>query len=290
MAIHPVYDKERLKNILNFLEEVYPLMKGVVEPIASAELNLRARLQHNKLGGEFTIALQHANIIERSGNNTAKSFYKWIAGEPTAEMATNVLQAVRNEGARRTRNSHDKEKAPHTKKENSTMKRTVSLDPKKLQNIKEFLDDLYVLLKGVKTPVLVVSLHVKDKLQKRKLKGSTSKAIVDLGIVERTGGGANSFAYKWIAGKPTIEMAEQVYVRSKSISQEYNAKSLLKKAVVKTTNKDGSTRKPYTKNPEAKTSSVKLPSSKKEAWKEVAKKFIDLDDPESALAALNKLN
>jgi hypothetical protein len=293
----PVAEKERpiegatIEKYQNFLQLIY-------DGCSNGESIRKSQIREFAIKHGVASAAPYAVLSARLISVSAETgLCKWRDGEPSPSKDTAlrlIKQARIDQKDYRERKAKGELKSnpegagrkPGSKNKPTEILSTArKIKPEVTAKYKLLLDDVYAMLKGVKHPVLATKLNMRDKLNKYKLDSFTIKALTTLNIVERSGTSAHTFAYKWVTRKPTSDMAFSLHTEARRLQNSQQNEGRAEK--LKTA------RRPYKKSSEEKEKAIVAPSVKKQgnadAWKQVAHKAIDMDDPHLALLALNKM-
>lgn len=279
----PLIPSERKVDALYVvLKELYAMLSHG----ESMKINLGGMLERRQVPNWISRFIFDSELITKVGNHGPTVRYRWTdtSIEPTREIAVKIYTAMLD--AMRVKNLSNRTKTKMKKKSiASTESNKIGIAKvkqpdfatEKSARVLEFIKIIHEILKGSKTPITATNLRLREHAIKCKVGHSTLASLVPAGVLKRNGTHASNFAYKWIAGAPTKKLVEKILTQEKDFHINKNNKR---------------TDYPVTKGEEKiKKANVVAPATddKKELWKLVAKKAIDLDDPASALAALNKL-
>lgn len=264
---------EKMNRYHEFLEELYSLLKDG----GAVELKMKDLLRKHTVYGSGSVVLINSKIISKSGSNS-HSKWTWLDPKvkPTFELAKQFFTDC--DVALKEYQANYRKQNPQNNNMSKTDNRVFGVPTEdKLNRIKGFLDDMYTLMKGAKHPISSRSLKLNEQAEKYKLYASLQKVFRESDILEKHGDSPITMGYKWIGPKPSIKMAEELNFAESEYTRGMQQKTAK--------NKDGSTKS----NSFSSKHSSSSDGSKKDLYKQLAKKFIDLDDPEAALAALNKM-
>lgn len=267
--------KKKINSCLLFLQNVFKELSdgGPHEP------NLTFYLKKENLTWWYGAQLLKSNILEKK----AHGIYVWknLSEKPSLELAEKIydatLYSMRGYNNRTPKEKESKEEKPITNKPEEK-------DKIKIDNIKKFLDAIYPLMNGVETHIPSKKLKIQEQANKYNLYRHTILGLIATKTLSHIGNTNHNYAYKWIADAPTLKMAENILNAEKEIGRD--ARSRTNESEKKN---EISPREKYNKS-EKPSSDIPLKDvSKKHLWKDIAHKAIDMDDPELALKALNKL-
>lgn len=259
--------KEKIALHLQLLQDLYKaLSDGEFKTI-----NYKALLKKNKLNDWTVRAINKLNILEKSDHRN----FKWrdLSVKPSLQLATDVYEA-----SLQAMNKQDDLRSLNPKKKENSSQGVAAAETIKIQNIKKFLDAIYPLMEGVSEYIPTLKLNLLEQAQKYNLNRAVIYGMAASDLISVQGKRTHT-EYKWVGEKPSIPIAEQVLIHSKNYWKH-------KKAPIK---------KYKSRNKEEETETSKIApmyekgTSKKHLWKDIAHKAIDMDDPELALKALNKM-
>lgn len=258
--------KEAIKKHLKLLKILYhKLFKGIPQKInysEKVELSAKAGLSEWSMRPLTKIGILSVNN---------KFEYSWIdlKIKPSEKLAEKLYDAVRLMHINKTAEDN----------------KTPAKDTEKIKNILSCLNDFYNLMKDAPSGILTKDLRISEQAKKYKIDAFNlrivlvdSKIFKQVGLPVNDGHGGVS-AYSWTREKPSIEMATNVLKDIRAIYVQKNKEHTLNKKNAKNTEKREYNKKTTPKND----------SSKKHLWKDIAHRAIDMDDPELALKALNKM-
>lgn len=237
--------------------------------------------QKNKCSPWVGAAMIKMGLISRErqeGKNNYK--YTWLKKDvqPNLKLAQDIAKttlALSVESTNKVNKPHrsNTELVSKTKNPKSVF---TEKEKKRLSKIKLFLDNVYSRLGNSKKPISAKSLGLIKRAAKYKLDSKYSIGLQKAGIIEKTGDNINAL-YRWTSEKPSDEMAFMLLKEVRGLY--YDSDKRKRKTPLKFTDYGiGHLKK-----------SIEPPVEKAQLWKNLAKKFIDLDDPEGALKALDKL-
>lgn len=251
--------KKKINSYLLFLQNIFKELSDG-KPHQS---NMTFNLKKENLTWWYGAQLIKSNILEKKENGVY--IWKNLSEKPSLELAEQLYDTT----LERMRKYHN------SKEEKLILNKSEKKDKIKIDNIKKFLDSIYPLMQGITTPILAVKLRLREQALKFHLHQHFIAALVDANVLSRSGQKSES-SYKWEAGKPSLQMAEKIFLAEKKVGK-----------IARQTR--GVVRGKYNKKNENEVQSSK-DTSKKQLWKDIAHKAINMDDPELALKALNKLS
>lgn len=264
--------KKKINSCLLFLQNIFKeLSDGKPH-----EANLTFYSKKENLTWWYGAQLVRSGILEKKEN----FIYVWknLSKKPSLELAEKLYDDTLH-SMRGYRNNipPNKEKLVTNKFEKK--------DKIKIDNIKKFLDVIYPLMKGVEIHILAQKLKLQEQALKYKLRQNIIPSLIAIKTLSRVGNNNHNYAYKWMADAPTLKMAENVLSAEKEIGKAIRSR--------RNEREKKNERGPRGKYNKAEKPGSNIPlkdTSKKHLWKDIAHKAIDMDDPELALKALNKLS
>ena len=223
-----------------------------------SNINVNETTKKLGLNPRFSRIIGDLKIVSHNGAPAQNSRWTWTGPPPTPEMAKAIYD-VTTKMQREVAGGKSVKLKPGQRK----------INPEKIKNVKAFLDGIYKLIKDAKVPVPSKSLRLGEQASKFKIYNSLTAGLFTLKIMEKYGENTGT-SYRWIGPAPTDKMAVSLIMEEKNYKPILNAKS-------KTT------------TPAMQEKKAVAPKADKEAWKQVAHKAIDMNDPHLALMALNKL-
>jgi hypothetical protein len=273
------------------VDALYGVLKELHSMLSHGEsmkINLGGMLKKRQVPDWISRFIFDSGLIKKLGNHGPTVRYKWadIFVDPTRENASEIyvamLEAMREKNYKNRLNKKLKVKKEKTAPEKPNTANASKVDKsdfavEKSARVLELIKIIHEILKGSKTPITATNLRLREHAIKCKVGHATLASLIPAGVLKRSGTHASNFAYKWIAGAPTKKLVEKILTQEKDFHINKNSK----RTDYPVANREEKIKKVAVAAPAT--------DDKKELWKLVAKKAIDLDDPASALAALNKL-